>query len=110
MLTHPSEMNVWRTAERETQVIQLHLGSTGKIGSKGERRGRMSSLGFSCVSPLGTSPTIPLEGEMAFFIEEALIVITVQSFDTVHFKGNILNLISLAVLCCVRLSFMKPVL
>lgn len=110
VVTYPWEMHVWRTAERETQVIQLHLGSTGTTGSRGQRGGCMSSLGFSPVYTLAASQTQPLEGGMTFALKKHWLWFTVQSFDTVHFKGNILKLISLAVLCYVRLSFMKPAL
>lgn len=68
----------------------------------------MSSFGFLPACPSGASLGKPFEGGMAFSLKEHWSLYTVQSFDSVHFKGNILKLISQAVLCHVGLSFVKP--
>lgn len=79
--------------------------------AQGKVKGCRSSLGSPLPAPWVLLLGKPLEGGIAFFTEEALKYwsrYTVQSFDSVCFKGNIFKLISLVVLRCVRLSFIKP--
>lgn len=68
----------------------------------------MSSFGFLPTCPSGASLGKPLDEGVAFSLKERWLLYAVQSFDSVHFKGNILKLISQAVLCRVGLSFVKP--
>lgn len=99
---------LWRTVERETWVVCPHLGRAVRTGHKGERTGCMSSLGFPPASPFRATLGKPLEGGMAFSLQKHWLRYTLQSFDIVRFKGNVLQVISLVVLRCVRLSFIKP--